>query len=196
MPTSHTAGRAGRAMATLRRVAAAAATLLVAACSGGDAISGPDGGQTPRGDLPVALVGDWAYGSISPSNFWNDHTGTFGGNAYGFADYLDLDHDGDFTRLIYIYTNSYGCQTQVWTQMKGTMTADQSTFTLYATEGQYKVADSCDASRNYSRPMNADEVAQSQGDVFSWAPAQIGGTQVILVNPFGADDAPATYERQ
>ena len=185
-----------RAARRLAAVAAVAAALLLAACGGSDKVAGPGGGDTPRSELPAALAGTWVYGNISPTNFWNEHTGQYAGNAYGFADYLDLDANGTYTRLVYIYTNSYGCMTQVWTEMQGTLTADEWTFTLYPTQGRYKVASNCSASQNYQRPMTAAEVAQKQGESRTWERTQSNGRTYILVNIPGSDDLPVHYERR
>ena len=197
--TPHTTPRAGAPTGAPRvravRLAAVAAALLLAACGGGsDAVAGPGGGNTPRSDLPAALAGTWVYGNISPTNFWNSHTGQYAGNAYGFADYLALQANGTYTRLVYIYSNVYGCQTQVWTEMKGTLTADGEAFTLYPTQGRYKVADNCAASRNYERPMTGSEVANKQGETFTWERTQQNGKTYILVNAPGSSDAPVHYE--
>ena len=91
-----------------RRLAIAGAALLLAACGGSDKVAGPGGGggDTPRSELPAALAGTWVYGNISPTNFWNEHTGQYAGNAYGFADYLSLDESGT-------YTTAPGCDSAI-----------------------------------------------------------------------------------
>jgi hypothetical protein len=173
---------------------------LLAACGGdsstgpGDDGEGPDGG-TPSSEVPPDLVGSWRYGSISPSNFWNEHTGQYAGNAYGFADYITFQRRGKFTRLVYIYTNSYGCQTQVWTQMEGTVEADDETFTLYPTKGKYKVADNCVQRNNYERPMRANELREKQGDEFRWSfeEGEYDGRTYLAIRGDAGDD-PTLYQ--
>jgi len=171
---------------------------LLAAC-GGDSSTGPGdgpGGDTPSSEVPRDLVGSWRYGSISPTNFWNDHTGQYAGNAYGFADYITFQRSGTFTRLVYIYTNSYGCQTQVWTQMEGTVEADDETFTLYPTKGRYKVADHCVQRNNYERPMQANELRERQGDEYHWAfeENEYDGKTYLAIG-VADDENPGYYER-
>lgn len=158
-----------------RRVALVA-LCATAACSAADAadIAGPDGGGgTPGGNpgggnppataVPAELLGSWRYGSISPTNFWNDHTGVYSGNAYGMSDHYTFERDGSYTEFAYIYTQSYGCRTQVWTSIEGKVTVADGAFTEYPTKGRYKVADTCAASRNYERAMTAQEIRDRQG---------------------------------
>lgn len=191
------ARRAARASsAFVRRLALVCGAALLAACGGSDAVTGPGGGGTPRSDLPEGLVGRWRYGVVSSTNFWNDHTGVYAGNAYGISDYYDFAANGTYKRLTYIYTNSYGCQTQVWTEMQGTLTADDERFTLYPTQGRYKVADNCAASRNYTRPMTAAELTERQGDVWVWERGQDAYGQEVLAADKPEGNDPALYERE
>ena len=107
--------------------------------------------------VPSAVVGAWRYGAISPTNFWNDHTGVYSGNAYGMSDQYDFAADGTFREYVYIYTQSYGCRTQVWVEMQGRVQFDATTFTKRVTTGRFKTSDSCAASRNFDRAMTAAE---------------------------------------
>ena len=177
-------------------------TTVMAACGsdsstgpGGDSNDGPGGnpGGTPGTEVPSELAGAWRYGSISPTNFWDDHTGQYMGNAYGFGDFLSFERSGRYTRLVYIYTNSYGCQTQVWTQMEGTVRVDGFTFALYPTKGRYKVADNCAASRNYERPMTGDELAEKQGDLYNFTFANENGRSYLMIG-VGDSEERAHYE--
>ncbi len=148
-----------RAFRSIRRLAPAALTSLAAGCAVEDA-TGPDGGGTDGGtggSVPAALVGSWRYGVISPTNFWNDHTGVFSGNAYGMSDHYVFNRNGTFKEYTYIYTQSYGCRTQVWVEMNGGVDFDDATFTTEVTGGRFKVSDSCSSSRNYDRAMTDAE---------------------------------------
>jgi hypothetical protein len=185
-------------LATLRsarRSAARAAVLLSAAlltACGGDSSTGPGETpvfDTPRTEVPDVLVGRWMYGSISPTNFWNDHTGQYAGNAYGFADHITFQENGTYTRLVYIYTQNYGCRTQVWTQMQGTVTVDGETFTLYPGVGRYKAADTCIARYNFDRAMTRAELAEKQGDGYDWFFQTESGRTYLMVGPEGSGEA-------
>jgi hypothetical protein len=137
----------------------AAAAALAAACTDAGRATGPDapGDGPANGSVPAELVGAWRYGSISPTNFWNDHTGTFSGNAYGMSDHYVFQRNGTFKEYTYIYTQSYGCRTQVWVEMSGAVRFDDETFTTQVSGGRFKVSDSCASSRNYDRAMTASE---------------------------------------
>jgi hypothetical protein len=171
-----------------RRLAAVALlslSTLAAACGGSDSATGPSIGDTPRSEVPEELVGDWLYGSISPTNFWNDHTGQYAGNAYGFSDYWQLDEDGSFQRYIYIYTQNYGCRTQVWTHMQGTVVVSSGSLAAYPQRGDYKVADTCVSRNNYRRAMTRDELLDKQGDEFDYGFDVLNGQLWLLMAPSG-----------
>ena len=187
--------RAARAVA--RRLSFVGAAALLAACGGSDAATGPGGpgGETPRSELPSALVGNWRYGVVSPSNFWDDHTGAYAGNAYGISDYYEFAAGGTYKRLTYIYTTTYSCHTQAWTEMQGTLTATGERFVLYPTQGRYKVASNCSSSSNYTRPMTAAELAGKQGEVWLWGRTVENGRHYLVADVPDGDD-PAYYERQ
>lgn len=95
---------------------------------------------------------------------------------------------GAYTRLVYIYTDSYRCETQVWTDMDGTMTADRSSFVFHPTLGRYKVADTCAASRNYTRSITRSELEDRQGEVYEWPLTQNGGGTYFALRSPGSND--------
>jgi hypothetical protein len=170
----HHPARALRSLiAPSRRAAALAICAVALAACGGDSSTGPGGGggvdpDTPRSAVPQELARGWMYGLISPTDFWDDHTGQYLGNAYGAADYYTFSSDGHFTELVYIYTQVYSCRTQVWTQMEGTVVVSGSAITKYPSKGQYKVADTCSQRNNYTRPMTASELREKQGQTATW----------------------------
>ena len=114
----------------------------------------------PSGTIPSAVIGAWRYGAISPTNFWNDHTGVYSGNAYGMSDQYEFAADGTFKEYVYIYTQSYGCRTQVWVEMQGRVQFDETTFTKRVASGRFKTTDTCAASRNFDRAMTESEAVE------------------------------------
>jgi hypothetical protein len=145
----------------LRRAAATLAALTLAACGTADA-TGPDGATTDApppagGAVPAELVGGWRYGSISPTNFWDDHTGVFSGNAYGFSDHYQFAANGTFKEYLYVYTQSYGCRTQAWVEMSGDVDFAGGSFTTRVKDGHFKTIDTCASSNNKDRAMTASE---------------------------------------
>jgi hypothetical protein len=187
----HTAHFAAR----LRAAAIAAVVATLAACGGGGDSTGPGAvdDDTPRTDVPSQLAADWLYGSISPTNFWDDHTGQYSGNAYGFSDYVMLEADGTYKRYIYIYTQYYGCRTQSYTYHVGTVTVNGSTITYYPQQGKYKATDNCVDRRNFERAMTRDEVIDAQGDAWDWElGTDLNGQTVLLAGPAGSGEQ-ATY---
>jgi hypothetical protein len=69
------------------------------------------------------------------------------------SDQYDFAADGTFREYVYIYTQSYGCRTQVWVEMQGRVQFDATTFTKRVTAGRFKTSDTCAASRNFDRAM-------------------------------------------
>ena len=110
----------------IRRAAATLFALTLVACDVADATGPDDATDAPPaaggGSVPAEMVGGWRYGSISPTNFWDDHTGVFSGNAYGFSDQYVFTANGTFKEYLYIYTQSYGCRIQAWVEMEGAVT--------------------------------------------------------------------------
>jgi hypothetical protein len=148
------------APARLARAAAALTALLAAACvevTGPDDGTGSTGGPDAGGSVPSEIVGEWRWGSISPTNFWNDHTGVYSGNAYGMSDHYVFNRNGTFKEYVYIYTQSYGCRTQVWVEMGGTVEFGGSSFAKTVTSGRFKTTDTCASSRNMDRSMTEAE---------------------------------------
>lgn len=121
-----------------------------------DAIDGPGDGPSD-GNVPAEIVGTWRYGSVSATNFWDDHTGMYAGNAYGMSDQYVFAANGTFTEHVYIYTQSYGCRIQAWVETSGGVTFDGESFTTQITSGRFKTIDTCASSNNKDRAMTAAE---------------------------------------
>jgi hypothetical protein len=137
------------------------AALLATACQIEEATGPGDGGPTnpppTSGAVPSAVVGNWRYGSVSPTNFYNDHTGAYSGNAYGFSRHYTFDRNGTYKDYVYIYAESYGCRQQNWVEMSGTVQFTGTDFTTTVTSGRFKTVDSCSASNDKDRAMTASE---------------------------------------
>lgn len=154
-------------MRSIRSAAAihvALIALTLAACETSAATS-PDGDDAPAtgnpgGSVPSAVLGGWRYGTVSSTNFWDDHTGVYAGNAYGISDQYEFAANGTFTEYIYIYTQAYSCRTQAWVEMRGTVRFDDAQFTKRVTSGRFKTVDSCASSHNKDRAMTAAEATE------------------------------------
>jgi hypothetical protein len=137
--------------------------ILLAACGGDKSPSGPadndSGGPEPGGYVPGSVVGNWKFGTISMLSFWDDHTGDYIGTASGVAVFFIFAPDGRFTELVYVLARNYGCVTQTWTEMEGTVNFGSDTFDAAPKSGRYRASDSCIERNNFERPMNVDELA-------------------------------------
>lgn len=178
-------------VAWTRRARMWAAVLVLAigtaACSDKNS-TGPDNPGTPVTDVPANLSGEWVYGMISPTNFWDDHSGQYSGNAYGIGVWLNLQPNGRFTQLVYIYTQQYNCRTQTWTQMEGTVTVSGSQISFYPTKGSYKASDNCVASHNFQRSMSASELSAKQGETWAWEIDTSSGQPKLYTGPGGPSE--------
>lgn len=158
-------------MSTRLRIAPTLGLILtLAACGGSDGFGPGTGGADPGpgGYVPDELVGSWKYGVISPTNFWDDHTGQYSGNAYGIGAWFTFKANGTYEELVYIYSQQYSCRLQTWTAIKGKMDTDGNLIRLYPTSGNYKVSDTCTSSNNYTRSMTGAELADKQGETWDW----------------------------
>lgn len=162
-------------------------SVAIAACGDKNA-TGPDDSGTPVTPVPSTLSGEWVYGNISPTNFWNDHTGQYAGNAYGIGVFLDLKPNGRFTQMVYIYTQQYNCATQTWTHMEGTVTVNGSQISFYPTKGNYKASDTCIASHNFQRPMSSSELSAEQGETWAWEIDDSSGQPKLYTGPGGPSE--------
>lgn len=157
----------------------------IAACS--DSSTGPNT-DTPSTLVPDELAGEWVYGTISPTNFWDDHTGQYVGNAYGIGVILDLEPNGRYSQMVYIYTQAYSCRTQVWTHMEGTVTVNGSALTFYPHKGNYKAADTCIAKNNFQRAMTKQEIEDKQGETWAWQLDYSSGQEKLFTGPGGPSE--------
>src|SRR5687767_4129064 len=82
---------------------AAAAVLLVALTP--LAFAQP---QATQPTTPAPLVGDWFWGTISPTRYWNRDTGEFVGHGYGGSVSYVFEKDGTYKRYFYMETRLYG----------------------------------------------------------------------------------------
>lgn len=164
------------------------ALAATAACGGGKDATGPDDSGLPRTDVPSSLAGDWFYGTISPTNFYDDHTGEYSGNAYGIGVYMQFAPNGTYKEYFYAYTQTYGCRTQVWTYMEGTVEVTSSSFTFYPSKGNYKVADTCVSGNNYTRNMTRDELVEKRGDSWQYYLDDSSGSARLYTGPGGPSE--------
>jgi hypothetical protein len=167
-----------------RASAAASVAVLLTACVDPTAPETDDAGPgSGSGSVPSALVGSWRYGSISPTNFWDDHTGVFSGNAYGFSDQYVFNRDGTFKEYLYIYTQSYGCRTQAWVEMSGNVAFDSTSFTTSVAKGHFKTTYSCSSSKNVDRDMTeAERVERSKRSGYTMQVDGSGKTYLMILD--------------
>jgi hypothetical protein len=170
-----------------RSFAIVAIAAAAAACSDKNS-TGPDDPGTPSTPVPSQLAGEWMYGTISPSNFWNDHTGQYSGNAYGIGVYLQFKPEGRYSQWVYIYTQQYSCRTQTWTYTEGTVTVSGSQISFYPSKGKYQASDNCVASHNFERPMTASELQAKQGETWGWQIDDSSGQPKLYTGPGGPSE--------
>lgn len=152
-----------------RRITALASSTLVAltalatACTVADDVTGPDDDAPVAGSVPPEFVGSWRYGSVSPTNFWDDHTGVYAGNAYGMSHQYVFGSNGAYKEYVYVYTKSYGCEIQAWVEMSGSVRFDGASFTTQVANGHFKTIDPCASSHNKDRDMTDTERRERSG---------------------------------
>ena len=137
--------------------------------------------------MPEALRGDWVYGTISPTDFFDRSTGAHLANAYGVGVYFTFGADGTFKQFQYNYSTAYNCRIETWTALEGTVTVEDGVFKTYPTSGKYRVANNCARSQNYTRPMTAKERADAQGKAYTWGFEENpnDGKTYLMIGPGG-----------
>jgi hypothetical protein len=173
-----------------RALLLAAAAALSAACADASA-TGPDGssgspdgsGSGSGGNVPSSIVGSWKAGTISSLGFWDTHTGDYLGTAGGIAIFFKFQPNGGYTMQLYVMTRSYGCVTEAWTQLQGTVTFDgDGTFVTHPTVGRYKASDNCIARNNFDRAATSAELdGQRLTHYWSFEVNQTDGKTYLMI---------------
>lgn len=127
--------------------------------------------------VPPALVGDWFWGNVSPTRYWNRDTGDFVGHGYSGALSYVFNKDGTYRRYFYLETRLYGDVSGLFSASEGTVTfAADGTFTLKPAKGTYKFTEGKRLKRE--REMTRDEL-ERPGLVFKWKLEEGGASLVV-----------------
>jgi hypothetical protein len=151
----------------LAAVAALAVSLAGAtACSSGDGALGPasgddnDFGDGPRSEVPNELVGTWYTGGVSPTQFYNPHTGSFGSPGYGNGLFYTFTPDGGFVKGFQLSSSLYGCGTITLVYIRGTVTVDESSFDIHPSSGEMLEQNTC-SNTSEERPIDLEAEAET-----------------------------------
>lgn len=69
---------------------------------------------------PAELVGEWRYGSVSGTTYWDSSSGAYSGHGGGQSDTLIFAKDGTYKEYAFIeVTPMAGWTTQSFTTMEG-----------------------------------------------------------------------------
>ena len=146
---------------TRRRALAALPALALIALAACSDSSGPgDSWAGEGGHVPSSVQGDWKFGTISMISFWDDHTGDYLGTAGGVAVFFEFEPNGTYKHYVYVLVRNYGCVTQSWTEMRGTVDFSETTFLATPKQGKFKASDNCNDRYNFQRAMTSAELAE------------------------------------
>jgi hypothetical protein len=169
-----------------RRVLAAAALSLTAAC-GGDSKSPTGGNEGPRTPLTADIVGTWRTGNVSAGGFYNPGNGSWD-PAGAVGTFFKFTADGRFQQGAYIKSQLYGCVTTVWGYAEGTVEQSGKSLRLHPSYSHLKSTDNCVADWNYEKKnFQVDETLEYERGQDQW-----GDVGVYLNNP----GVQATFFRQ
>jgi hypothetical protein len=143
--------------------------------------------------VPEALVGDWFWGNVSPTRYWDADTGDFVGHGYSGALSYVFAKDGTYRRYFYLETRLGGSVSGIFSASEGTVTFTGDAFTLKPTKGTYRFTEG--RSKKRERAMTEDELARP-GLVFRWRLAEKGkGKPAVLVVGKEGEDEPREFSR-
>jgi hypothetical protein len=163
-------------------------TLFTAACGGSDRAAGPGAGvgggddNSPSSRVPDELVGAWYAGDVSPTEFYDPNTGSWGGQGYSEGVYYRFAADGHYDFGYQLASELYGCGTRTLFYVTGTMTVDETAgvFELHPTSAKKIEQNSC-SGKNTETPFEGEgesnyyEVRQDDaGHVQLWVRATDG----------------------
>jgi hypothetical protein len=184
------------------RCLVAVAMLLVSAWVGtpGPAAAAPEQGggvkaaapatrpsTRPATPLPAGLAGDWFWGSISPTKYWDRDTGEFVGHGYSGALSYVFGADGTYKRYFYLEQRLGGETSGIFSASEGTVAFTGDTFTLTPAKGTYRFTTG--RKKPTERPMRQDEL-ERPGLVFTWRlekKREGGGPPVLMISKEGED---------
>ena len=138
--------------------------------------------------VPAELVGDWFWGNISPTRYWNRDTGEFLGHGYSGALSYVFEKDGTYKRYFYLETRLGGDVSGIFSASEGRVTFDGDTFTLKPTKGTYRFTDG--RSKKTEREMRQDEL-ERPGLTFKWRLEHKAGVPPTLMIGKAGEDARA-----
>jgi hypothetical protein len=113
--------------------------------------------DTPRTDVPQALVGKWYSGTVSSVDFYDPGSGSWG-DPSGNGLFLTLVADGTFSSGYGQQVTLYDCETSSFFYKAGTVTVTGTDLTLYPNSGSKHYLAICSPSLNEDRGLNPDEL--------------------------------------
>jgi hypothetical protein len=135
--------------------------------------------------VPAGLVGDWFWGTVSPTRYWDRDTGDFVGHGYSGALSYVFAADGTYKRYFYLETRLGGDVSGIFSASEGTVAFTGDTFTLKPTKGTYRFTEG--RSKKKEREMRRDEL-ERPGLVFTYRmEKKADGAQVLMVGKEGED---------
>lgn len=140
---------------------------------------------TRKAAVPAGLVGDWFWGTVSPTRYWDRDTGDFVGHGYSGALSYVFAADGTYKRYFYLETRLGGDVSGVFSASEGTVAFTGDTFTLKPTKGTYRFTEG--RSTKKEREMRRDEL-ERPGLVFTYRiEKKPDGAPVLMVGKEGED---------
>lgn len=115
----------------------------------------------------------WTISTISSTGYVNQTPGPYY-NTYksggGMLVKFNFKKNGRYTFMLYVQANTYGTDTETWTQVEGTVTfkkdaKGQDIFITKAEKGTYRVTKNGNTT---SRPIPAAELAGQHSQQFLW----------------------------
>ncbi len=140
------------------------------------------------GGLPSQMIGEWRWGTINPTTFYDKSSGAYLGHGGGMSCYFVFGKDGRYKKFFYVQQSpTAGWTTKAWTTSEGTVLVSGDTFTLKAEKGHYKGEDNRVAKYNIDRAMTAADLKNEANTKYRWSMGKDEqGRTVMFIAPGGS----------
>jgi len=135
--------------------------------------------------IPSQMVGEWRWGNINPTTFYDKSNGAYLGHGGGMSCYFIFRKDGSYKKYFYVEQSpTAGWTTKVFSESEGKLIVSNGVFTLKAAKGRFISQDNRVSKYNFDRTMTEDELKKEAASPYGWKMSQDSkGRTVMMIAP-------------